>query len=55
MAIIQEHFITADEKERNEHLKKERKKKSPKTYRLLNSNNFGFRQKMNLIFHKKPR
>lgn len=31
MAIIQEHFITADEKERSGHLKikKEKKKKKP--------------------------
>lgn len=49
MATIQEHFITADEKERSGHLKK---KKSPKTFRLSNSN-FSFRQKTNLIFHKK--
>lgn len=51
MAIIQEHFITADEKERSGYLKK---KKRPKTYRLFN-NNFSFMQKMNLIFHKKPK
>lgn len=56
MAIIQEHFITADEKERSGHLKKKNKKtkRSPKTYRIFNSN-FSFRQKINFIFHKKPR
>lgn len=52
MAIIQEHFITADEKERKKWIFK--KKKRPKTYRLFN-NNFSFMQKMNLIFHKKPK
>lgn len=59
MAVIQEHFITADEKERSGHLtkKKEKKEEGEEALKLTDYSTVtsALDQKKNFMFHKNPR